>query len=86
MDIQTVLIIGMAGAFIVSAIDYWTDLGFWRPVIAFLFAAVASVLYAEPQDFRTFLTTLLIALACAFATMALIKIVERMNLIQTRLR
>lgn len=84
--LETVLIVGAAAAFVVSAIDYWVDLGFWRPVIAFLFGAVLTVLQGPPQDLWGFALAVTMSLAAAFTAMAMIKIVERMNIIQTRMR
>jgi hypothetical protein len=66
---------GLVAAFIISAIDYWVDLGLVRAVIAVVSSLIALILIGEQ------IPTVIIAetLAASFVAMFLLQIVARLN-------
>jgi hypothetical protein len=66
---------GLVAAFIISAIDYWVDLGLVRAVIAVVSSLIALILIGEKVP------TVIIAetLAASFVAMFLLQIVARLN-------
>lgn len=66
---------GLVAAFIISAIDYWVDLGLVRAVIAVVSSLIALILIGQQVP------TVIIAetLAASFVAMFLLQIVARLN-------
>jgi hypothetical protein len=71
----TVLIIGFTTAFVLSAIDYWKYLGFWRAVIALAVSALTGLLLG-----LDYLTVGVYSIASSFVAMTTIQLIEYVNL------
>lgn len=74
MDLNSVLLLAFAAAFVVSIVDYWTDLGIWRAGIALGVCCVSATTLG--LDWKNWTIAVL---ASSFVTMALLAIIERVN-------
>lgn len=74
MDLTTVFLVTCAVAFVLSAIDYFVDLGIARAGIALGLALIAFT----PLE-GTWYEKVLGSLAAAFLTMAALQLIERIN-------
>lgn len=74
MDLVSVLIVAFAAAFVVSAVDYFVDLGIARAGIALGLALIAFI----PLEGAWF-EKALCSFAAAFLTMAALQLIERLN-------
>lgn len=80
MDIITAT---LASCFILAAIDFWIDLGFYRGILAAVTSGVA--LFVLTADLQPGLLAVE-ALACGFATVAVIQVLERVSTLTYRPR
>lgn len=74
MDLTAVFLVTCAVAFVLSAIDYFVDLGIARAGIALGLALLASI----PLEGMWY-EKVLGSLAAAFLTMAALQLIERIN-------
>jgi hypothetical protein len=81
MDLTTALLLAFAVSFIVAGIDYFTDIGFFRAVVALLLSSLGCALMGLP-----FFPGVILALASAFLAMSMLTGIERVNYRPGRLR
>lgn len=68
------LLVSFAAAFLVSVVDYWTDLGIFRAVIALGLSLIGLSAFNYHWTLG-----LMCALAASFVCMFLLQVVERLN-------
>lgn len=77
-----VLMAAFAGAFLVSLVDYFVDLGIYRALIAMGASAVAML----PAAFPNIGLGVLLACSASFVAMFMLAVVERLNYRAGRVR
>ena len=65
------LLAGLAAAFVVSAVDFWRFIPFWRGIIGLLVAAGASLALGTAEE-----TAIIYGAAGAFLALSVISLIE----------
>lgn len=78
-----IIIATLAACFVLAAIDFWVDLGFYRGILAAILAGAALAALTGRLEPGWLITS---ALACGFATVAVIQVLERVTALTIRSR